>query len=386
MSLLRMSISGGVLILFAVVIRFLALHRLPKTTFLILWEIVALRLLLPVSIQLPFRIYTQVEYLASALESGAVGQAISESIPGVAVQPHAETPISIASVIWLAGMGLLAAYFTISYVRNGRKFRMSIPCENPLAEKWLDEHRITRPMEVRVSDQIFSPLTYGILRPIILLPKKTDYEDKAALSYILTHEYVHIRRFDTVIKLVFAAALCVHWFNPLVWIMYVLANRDMELSCDGGVVRILGEQEKSAYALTLISMEEKKSGCFSLYSHFSKNAVEERIELIMKYKRSSVLAIVLSLVLVVGATTAFAASGGKVDDNDAVFGSIEELEGIEIDYIIGSLEDIVGTEVPSGPVIVVEDWELEEEEDADAELAPGNEVVIGTMKKKLQEC
>lgn len=165
MSLVQMSISGGVLIFFVLLVRTLALHHLPKTTFLVLWEIIALRLLLPVSIPLPFNVYTQVDHLAGALGNGVVKQVVLESTPIAAAQFCAKFSVSAAAVIWLVGAGLLAVYFTISYVRNNRKFRTSVPCEKPFAEKWLAKYRIVRPMEVRESDQIFSPLTYGIFRP-----------------------------------------------------------------------------------------------------------------------------------------------------------------------------------------------------------------------------
>ena len=100
-----------------------------------------------------------------------------------------------------------------------------------------------------------------------------------------------------------------HWFNPLAWLMYVLANRDLELSCDERVMDTLGGGEKASYALALIGMEEARSRCFSPYNHFSRLAIEERIEAIMKYKKASVLTLVLAAALVVGATTVFAASG-----------------------------------------------------------------------------
>ena len=163
---------------------------------------------------------------------------------------------------------------------------------------------------------VSSPLTYGVLRPVILLPERMERENEDALTYILTHEYIHIRRFDSVAKPVFAAVLCVHWFNPLAWVMYLLANRDLELSCDERVMDTLGGREKASYALTLINMEETRSRCFSLYNHFSKLAIEERIEAIMKYKKASVLALALAVALVVSATTAFAASAAPSSRED----------------------------------------------------------------------
>ena len=329
-----MSVAGGVLILFIVVIRAVAIHRLPKTTFFVLWLIAALRLLLPLSIPLPGGLPVNVASISDAVQDFAAqnfvqgneeGSSSTQAPPSFApdVEPGEQFQataqeierVPVFVVVWLAGSLLLAAYFTISYLRSLQKFRMSLPDNTPYVQRWLSEHRITRPLEVRSSDLISSPLTYGILRPVILLPKKFDRSDETVLQYVLAHEYIHIRRFDAITKILFAATLCVHWFNPLVWVMYVLANRDVELSCDGCVLRMLGEKEKSAYARALIRMEERKSGMSALYSHFSKNAITERIEAIMKFKKTSIAACALALVVTVGATTAFAVSSS--DGNGA---------------------------------------------------------------------
>ena len=329
-----MSVAGGVLILFIVVIRAVAIHRLPKTTFFVLWLIAALRLLLPLSIPLPGGLPVNVASISDAVHDFAAqnfvqgneeGSSSTQAPPSFApdVEPGEQFQataqeierVPVFVVVWLAGSLLLAAYFTISYLRSLQKFRMSLPDNTPYVQRWLSEHRITRPLEVRSSDLISSPLTYGILRPVILLPKKFDRSDETALQYVLAHEYIHIRRFDAITKILFAATLCVHWFNPLVWVMYVLANRDVELSCDGCALRMLGEKEKSAYARALIRMEERKSGMSALYSHFSKNAITERIEAIMKFKKTSIAACALALVVTVGATTAFAVSSS--DGNGA---------------------------------------------------------------------
>ena len=329
-----MSVAGGVLILFIVVIRAVAIHRLPKTTFFVLWLIAALRLLLPLSIPLPGGLPVNVASISDAVQDFAAqnfvqgneeGSSSTQAPPSFApdVEPGEQFQataqeierVPVFVVVWLAGSLLLAAYFTISYLRSLQKFRMSLPDNTPYVQRWLSEHRITRPLEVRSSDLISSPLTYGILRPVILLPKKFDRSDETALQYVLAHEYIHIRRFDAITKILFASTLCIHWFNPLVWVMYVLANRDVELSCDGCVLRMLGEKERSAYARALIRMEERKSGMSALYSHFSKNAITERIEAIMKFKKTSIAACALALVVTVGATTAFAVSSS--DGNGA---------------------------------------------------------------------
>ncbi len=321
MSLVQMTLSGGVFILFIVVVRALALHRLPKGAFLALWEMAALRMLLPFTIPLPFSLFTPAKHLPVMGEYLAPG---GESVPGTpAVGIPAGTPASagiapseVMPMVWLAGAVLMAAYFIVSYVRARKRFCCSSPDNTPAVRRWLAGQRLHRPLEVRQSALVSSPLTYGVLRPVILLPEDMERGDETALTYILTHEYIHIRRFDSVAKLVFAAVLCVHWFNPLAWVMYVLANRDLELSCDEWVMDTLGGRKKASYALTLINMEETRSRCFSPYSHFSKLAIEERIEAIMKYKKASVLALGLAVALVAGATTAFAASAAPSSQED----------------------------------------------------------------------
>ena len=327
MSLFQMSVAGGVLILFIVLIRALAIHRLPKTTFLALWMIAALRLLLPFSIPLTFNIHIGLDVFSDVVQelpSGNIASTLPGDSPpsydiGTAVPSPATEHISTFEILWLVGVLLLAIYFSISYFRSMRKFRMSIPDNTPYIQNWLTAHQISRPLAVRSSDLISSPLTYGILHPVILLPKKLDRNDQVALKYVLTHEYVHIRRFDAITKILFAAVLCIHWFNPFVWVMYVLANRDMELSCDAWVIRMMGAKNRSSYALMLIKMEERRNGMSALCSHFGKNAISERIEAIMKFKKTSILACAFALVLVVGATTAFATSTGawrEVDLDD----------------------------------------------------------------------
>ena len=140
------------------------------------------------------------------------------------------------------------------------------------------------------------------------MPKKTDWTDETALRYVLEHEFVHIQRFDVLSKLLLIAAVCVHWFNPLVWVMYVLANRDLELSCDETVLRRFGGDVRAAYARVLIRMEAARGGFAPLCNHFGKTAIEERITAIMKTKRITIVSLGLAALLVAGTVTVFATS------------------------------------------------------------------------------
>lgn len=308
MSLLQMTLSGGAFILLITAVRALALHRLPKGTFLALWELAALRLLLPFAIPLPVRFFTPPEHLPVVGGHLAAGGLLSPGTSGAGVPVPAAPAVPVLPTVYLAVAVLLATAFAVSYARARRRFSLSRPDDAPAVRRWLADLTLFRTVEVRRSALIASPLTYGVLRPVILLPEEMDRTDEDALRRVLTHELIHILRFDAVAKLAFAAALCVHWFNPLVWAMYVLANRDLELSCDEQVLDALGNEERAAYALTLLDMEETRTRGFSPYNHFSKLAIEERIKAIMKYKKASLPAAILAAALVLGATTAFAVS------------------------------------------------------------------------------
>ena len=147
-----------------------------------------------------------------------------------------------------------------------------------------------------------------------------DLDNEQLVRYILVHEYVHIRRFDTLWKLLALCAVCVHWFNPLVWVMLVLLNRDLELSCDEMVLRHFGGTERASYAHSLIDMAERGRPFSFMHSYFSKNAAEERIIAIMKYKKTSLLAVVLALVLTLGMATGFT-TGAVAKESDSALPS-----------------------------------------------------------------
>ena len=322
MSLLQMSFSGAVFITAVVMIRAAAINKLPKKTFLVLWELVMMRLLIPFSIPSVFSVYTLVTH---GLSSAALPEVTTDynmpvvegvfAATGGMEQPPADilSSVSLWFIVWCAGMIPAALFFVISYLRCLMEFRTALPVRSHYVEKWLEQQTLKRPVLVRQSDRISTPLTYGIFRPVILMPKKTDWKNEKQLQYILTHEYVHIYRYDTVTKLLAACALCVHWFNPFVWVMYRLFNRDIELACDESVIRQFGEKSKSAYSLMLVNMEAAKSGLLPFCNNFSKNAVEERITAIMKMKKTSLFAICIAAMLIVGVTTTFATSAAGSD-------------------------------------------------------------------------
>ena len=325
MSLLQMSFLGTVIILLIVVLRAVLINRLPKKTFLILWWIALIRLLVPFSIKSVTSIYSLLQSIYSDINPVRTAQTttflpIHGNMPEIAnglseAMVQRTESISILSVIWLAGLLLCFGFFAVSYIKCYREFRFSLPVENDILEAWKEKHPLKRSLSIRQTETIAAPLSYGVIRPVILMPKNTEWKNIYQLRYVLEHEYVHIRRLDMLTKLIMIAAVCIHWFNPLVWVMYILFNRDLELSCDETVVRRFGMDIKSVYATALISMEEKKSGLTPLCNSFSKNAIEERIRAIMKIKKTSKFAVIISAVLVIGVTGGFATSASSLEKN-----------------------------------------------------------------------
>ena len=324
LSLIEMTVSGGALILAVMLVRALVLDKLPKRAFLVLWALAAARLLVPVGVPSALSVWTlaeeplrqeAVEILPREspvwMEPGPVSPAAPA---GPDAQPPAEAEkldFPVWTAVWLTGLCLCAGFYLLTYLRCRRAFREAVPVEDEAVDRYLAERPLRRRVQVRQWGRETGPMTYGILRPVILLPKNTDWSDTERLRYVLEHELVHIRRLDGLTKLVLAAAACVHWFNPLSWAMLALAGRDIELSCDEAVVRRCGLDRRSAYAMTLIDLEEQKSGLGPFASAFSRNNMEERIRSIMKIKKTSLLAVVLAVVLVCGLGTVFATSAAE---------------------------------------------------------------------------
>lgn len=345
--LARTSLSAAVMILAAFVLRLRFQERTPRRVFCLLWDLTLVRLLVlaelpsPVSIRrfLPALVRRtevlpaltrQVEALpspptVSAATEGA--QIIQDAwvIPVVEDIPVGQTVAlprgAILAALWLAGAALFAAWVLWGHLRSRRIYASSLPVREDFVLDWLAAHPLRRPVQVRASDRIASPLTYGALYPVVLLPSGMDWDDKAALAWVLAHEHTHIRRFDAVRKALLAAALCLHWFNPMVWIMYILANRDIELACDEAVLR--GRDDREGYALALLGLEERRGNFTGTY--FSQNALEERIRAIMKRKHISVTALIAVLVVMCLATTVFATAAPE-DKNPPATSYVEPVE------------------------------------------------------------
>lgn len=339
-TLLEMSLGGSCIILVAIVLRTLFLHRVSKRLFFWLWMAALLRLLLPAFPASPVSVFAhwqpappaaqsaveavqeatapQAQTAPEAAKEAAAPQTAPEGAPSAALpgasQPDAQAgapdraPRSPLAWVWMGGFTALLALTALSYVRGLRRFRASRPFRGRFIRDWRRRHALRRRVEVRLCAAVDSPLTYGVLRPVILLPESAASADAQALSHALEHEWAHVRHFDALWKLLIALAACLHWFNPLVWAMAVVANRDLELYSDERVLRRFGDGERRAYARTLLRMEQMRASIPPLINAFSKNSTEERIGAIMKQNKRSIVATLLTLAVMLASLSAFAAA------------------------------------------------------------------------------
>lgn len=331
LTLIQMSLAGSLIILAIVVVRTLIKYHLPKTTLLLLWTVALLRLLLPFSIPAPFSAYNVLNKIQQHITSSEIF-----SVPGTPsiqsvtlsqfewqpdppsyrtiIQAATDSPdldrvqsfkLSLSSsqsdiwkIVWLLGFSILATGISFTHLRRRHDYLAALPLPEKDALVIHKSFSGLRNIKVCQSDKILSPMTYGLIKPVILLPKTLNSQNENRLNYILAHEIVHIRRRDVLIKAVLVFTLCLHWFNPLVWLMFYLFNRDLELSCDEIVVRKFGQQTRSDYAMTLISMLENKNRLLSLTHGFSRNAITERIKAVMRSREFTYNRSIISLLLV----------------------------------------------------------------------------------------
>lgn len=323
MSILDMSVSAGILILATAILRALAINKLPQKVFVTLWGIASIRLLVPFSFSSPFGIS---DLWSSFQDASAINPTIAPPIfqnAGLSESNSSIGNITNASLIdpiiyvWMIGITVLSIFFLISFISSYKRLRLALPLKgNAFISEWIALHKIHRKVQVLISDRINTPVTYGLWRPKIIFPKYMDLSNRQQIEYILAHELIHIQRLDILWKVFSIAVLCIHWFNPIVWVMYILFNRDIEIACDEKVVSLFGKNNKSDYAMTLINFAEQKSENAPFCYGFGKNAIKERIISVMKFNKTSIVCMIAAVLLVAGATTLFAcAPANKIESN-----------------------------------------------------------------------
>lgn len=371
--LFQASVGAAALILLVITIRALAAYKLPRRAILALWAVILCRLLLPIDLPAPSSIFNFVGRTSAPSAQAVAAPVIhtpqpihlnADAIPPPPMPPlQGNRPLPGVSppvLIWALGVAAGALFFGRLYFKWRREFRASLPVSYEWIESWRRDNKLRRPLDVRVCDKISAPLTYGILRPVILLPKSTESPDTSDLAFILAHELAHIRSFDALSKLLATAALCIHWFNPLVWAMYLLFNRDLEIACDERVIRQFGDEAKSPYAHLLIGMAEGKGHPASL--GFYKYCIQERIEAIMRTKKASFIGTFMALALLFGATAVFATSGtdsaNDSSDTNETYNTDSTDINVQLTFETTDVIVVDGEEVHLAAPVIYEDGSL----------------------------
>lgn len=331
--ILNMSLTACVVIL-AVILARLLLKRAPRIFSYMLWAVVLFRLLCPVSFSLPVSLLGalqneppvegRMEYIAEdigfwekpqvTLPVPGVGEAVSEYLP-LASQEASVNPMQIylmiGAYVWLLGVMSMGVYSVISLWRFKKSLKGAV----------YEKENIYR------FQGKGSPFVYGLYRPRIYLPQKLQAAEE---QYILLHEQIHIKRGDAVFRLLAYLALWLHWFNPFVWVAFILSGRDMEMSCDEAVIRRLGSKVKKEYSASLLSMAAGGRIIKGIPLAFGESDTGSRIKNVLRYKKPAAflagVAAFFSIILAV----VFLANPAKAKENPNIFyGVVTEVEGRE---------------------------------------------------------
>ena len=331
----NMSLTASVVILAVLAVRLL-LRRAPKVFSYVLWAVVLFRLLCPVSVtsavsllgalgapaQERTAVTSVVEYVPADIvrnmapavtplpqepfpaEPGEniVSTAPSVTPPDAAPASPLSGPVAVLTLTWLTGMALLLLYSVVSLLRLRRRLVGAVRLED----------------NIYLADYIPSPFVMGLFRPKIYLPSTLTETER---GYILRHEQYHLRRRDHVVKLLSFLALCVHWFNPLVWAAFILAGKDMEMSCDEAVVKELGEDIRADYSASLLSLATGRRIVAGMPLAFGEGDTGGRIRNLLNWKRPQPWIIAVCAVVCVGLIALCAAnpkgSGTPTEDPPA---------------------------------------------------------------------
>ena len=301
LKIINMSISASWLVLAVLILRFV-LKKAPKWINVLLWGIVAIRLICPFSFESPLSLIPSAETIplnigmdtTPTINSGisainnAVNPIISQSntpMAGASVN-LLQITIGIYEYIWIFGMIALALYTAISYWRLCRKVDTAVRYKDNIFQ----------------SENVSFPFVLGIIKPRIYLPFKMNGQ---YLEHVVAHEQAHICRKDHWWKPLGFLLLMIHWFNPLMWLAYVLLCRDIELACDEKVIKELGNEQRGDYTQALVACSINRRMIAACPLAFGEVSVKERVKSVMNYKKPAFWVIIISVIVCVGVAVCF---------------------------------------------------------------------------------
>lgn len=296
LNVLNMSLTASGIILVVLLVR-LALRRAPKIFSYALWAVVLFRLLCPCTVESAVSLVSSARAFTPAVVESP-GFYVHSGVPvvdepvnylmayyryGMGMEVSVSDRVDFlgtVSAVWLAGAALLLAYSPLSLLKLRRRLAGSVPLQGQKG--------------VRLADHIPSPFVLGILRPMIYLPSGLAEEER---DYILLHERTHIRRGDHILRALAWLAVAVHWLNPLVWLAFHLAGKDMEMSCDEAVLCKMGRDVRADYSTSLLRLSQGgklPAGPLA----FGGGDPASRIRNVLSYKKPAVWVVALALAAV----------------------------------------------------------------------------------------
>ncbi len=298
---LNISITAGWIVLAVIVLRLL-LKKAPKWISCLLWAVVGLRLILPFSIESIFSLIPS----TNTVDPGIVYQAnpsvntgidaVNSMVNPIISSTFAPDPINsanplqiwtfIAAWVWVTGIVIMLIYTLISYIVLKTKVGTAVKLEGNIYQ----------------SERVTSPFILGVIKPKIYLPFKIADED---ITHVVAHERAHLKRRDHLIKPIAFILLSVYWFNPLMWIAYILLCRDIELACDEKVIRTMADEEKRDYSKALLDLSVKRMSIAACPLAFGEVGVKARIKSVMNYKKPAFWIIIAALVVCVVVSVCF---------------------------------------------------------------------------------
>lgn len=346
LKIINMSISASWLVLAVLILR-LVLKKAPKWVNVLLWGIVAIRLICPFSFESALSLIPSAETIplnigmdtTPTINSGinainnAVNPIISQSntpMAGASANPLQIT-IGIYEYIWIFGMIALALYTAISYWRLRLKVDTAVRYKDNIFQ----------------SENVNSPFVLGIFKPRIYLPFKMDEQDK---EHVVAHEQAHIRRKDHWWKPLGFLLLTIHWFNPLMWLAYVLLCRDIELACDEKVIKELGNEQRADYTQALVGCSVNRRMIAACPLAFGEVGVKERVKSVMNYKKPAFWIVVLAVIACVIVAVCFLTNPIVLGDYFVLSSADNPANTNKLTYDIQ-----LGNETMSGE-IYVEQW------------------------------
>lgn len=364
--LFNMSINAIWLILAVIVMRFI-LKKAPKYINLIMWGLVGLRLVCPFTIESMLSLIPSEETIPSdiafvsspSVDTGfnAVNEIINPAVSQFSEVPYTmgyspiDMLIRISFAVWVVGIAVMLLYSGVSYMILRRKVRVSVRYDG----------------NIYLCDNIKTPFILGIVKPKIYLPSDITKEQMTAVT---AHENAHLLRLDHIIKPLGFLVLCIHWFNPFVWLSYNLFCRDIEYACDERVIKTMENGEKKDYSEILLSLSMPKKSFAACPLAFGETGVKGRIKSVLSYKKPALWIIIVAVIAVIAVAVGF-----MTNPADESIDGYHYIDKYFYDYVIG--EDRANNEMRDISYRIGEDMTVTKF----FGTGTGNSQVIGTLQE-----